>query len=82
MRLPKLVELIGLHRSLQRTEIVSSECYKQTNNAVLHRFLVLALRRKNKPPVWVRLDRRMDPDITHAAFLLTLGRSPACDTVS
>lgn len=81
MKLGKLVELIRLHRSLQCIEIVSSECYKQRTNGILHRFLILALRRKDKPPVWLRLDRRMDPNISRTGFLLASIQSPANDTV-
>lgn len=81
MKLNKMVELVGQHVSLQHTEIVSSECYKQKSNAILHRFLVLALRRKDKPPVWLRLDRRMDPNISRTGFLLASSQSPANDTV-
>lgn len=81
MELDKLVNLIKDHRSLRRAEIVSTEGYKESPNGILHRFLILKLRREKKDPVWLRLDRRMHPNTGRTAFLLASGESPAYDTV-
>lgn len=82
LEIGELAELIRSHSSLQRTEIVSTEGYKQTRNAILHRFLILELRRADKHPVWLRMDRRMYPDANRVSFLLESFQSPAYDTVS
>lgn len=81
MQLDNLVKLIRAHASLQNTDIISAESYKQKRNGILHRFLALELRRGSKPVVWLRLDRRVDPETSRISFLLASGESPAYDTV-
>lgn len=81
MQLDQLTALIQAHSSLQRIEIASTEGYKQKRNGILHRFLILELRRSDKSPVWLRIDRRMHPDTTRVSFVLASGESPAYDTV-
>lgn len=81
MKLDKLVRLIQSHRSLQLAEIVLAEGYKEKPNGILHRFLILKLKRTGKDPVWLRMDRRMDPNTKFLSFLLASSQSPAYDTV-
>lgn len=52
----ELRHMILDHTSLQRAEIVSSEGYVES--AMSHRFLILELRRKQKKPIWLGLERR------------------------
>lgn len=81
MKLEDLVKLIRSQRSLQAATILSTEGYKQRHNGVLHRFLVLELERERKSSVWLRIDRRADPDMNRVSLLLAAGESPAYDTV-
>lgn len=81
MKLDELVTLIRSQRSLQHADILSTEGYKQTHNGVLHRFLLLELQREKKPVVWLRIDRRADPNIDRISLLLAGGKAPAHDTV-
>lgn len=81
MQLDALVRLIQEQPLLQHCMILSAEGYKQWNNGILHRFLVLELSREEKSPVWLRMDRRMYPDASRVLFVLAAGKSPAYDTV-
>lgn len=81
LELDELVALIRSHTSLQRAAILSTEGYKQRRNTILHRFLVLELRRQDRSPIWLRIDRRMHPETRMVSFLLASGKSPAYDTV-
>lgn len=81
LKLDELVELIRSHISLQRAEILSTEGYKEWSNGILHRFLVLELRRTSKASIWLRIDRRMQPNASKINFVLAMGESPAYDTV-
>lgn len=80
-----LVVLIKRHRTLQRVKILSAEGYRQNQNGVLHRFLILELHRHHesdaKRTMWLRLDRRMDHRVGKAKFVLASGVTPANDTV-
>lgn len=53
MQLDKLMALIQSHSSLQRSEILSTKGYKQKRKDILHRSLVLEIRRGEKSPVWI-----------------------------
>lgn len=72
--------LIEKHRSLQEAEIITTEGYAQQIGGILHRFLVLELRRSGKKTIWLRLDRRAGRSALR--LLLTLGSAPAHDVVS
>lgn len=82
MMLDDLVKLIESHTSLQDIKILSTEGYKEMSNVVLHRFLILELRRGKETSVWLRIDRRVHPESKGVSFVLALGQSPAYDTVS
>lgn len=81
MKLDKLVELIRSRPSLQRANILSTEGYKQIHSGVLHRFLILEVQREDRRSVWLRIDRRADPNMNRVSLLLARGESPAHDTV-
>ncbi|KAF8316117.1 hypothetical protein DL93DRAFT_2227031 [Clavulina sp. PMI_390] len=58
--LSNFCEVIRLHRSLQRAEIVRTETYTQTRlGAIRHRFIILELKRSGRKNVYLRLDRRL-----------------------
>lgn len=75
------VELIRSHAFLQRAEILSTWAYKEWSNAILHRFLILELRRGKTSSVWLRIDRRVHPETSGVSFVFAFGQSPAYDTV-
>lgn len=83
--LERLVILIQKHRTLQRLSIMSAEGYKQSQNGVMHRFLILELCRHHESDtthtIWLRLDRRMDHRVGKVKFVLASGVTPANDTV-
>jgi hypothetical protein len=80
--LSQLCELVDCHRSLQRAETISSEAYTERIGAVIHRFLVLELRREGKKPIWLRLERTRSKSVGVVEFLLARGSTPANDIVS
>lgn len=55
--LPALCTKISQFQSLQRAKVVASECYV-THTLVKHRYLVLEVKLKGHPNVFLRLDRR------------------------
>lgn len=67
---------------MQRAEIISAEGYKEWIGPILHRFLVLELRRSSRKPIWLRIDRRMAQGVGTFRFIRALATTPANDTVS
>lgn len=87
MPLEHLCRLISSYPSLQDAEIVASACYTKritsiVGIAVLHRYLVLELRREGKKTIWVRLDRARSKASESRPFLRALGQTRANDVVS
>lgn len=84
--LEHLCDLIDAYPSLRDAEIVSSECHTQRIRIVLnltvHRFLILELRRGEKKPIWIRLDRTRTKTVSDLDFVRAAGRIQANDTVS
>lgn len=80
LSLDDLCVIIDLHSSMQRTEIVSAEGYKQWTGTVAHRFLVFELRRSGRKPIWLRVRRK--GNIPFVRFLANGAKTPANDTVS
>lgn len=75
--------LIDAYPSLQDAEIISSECYQEPINMVLmHRFLLLELRRHKRKTIWVRLERLRDRLQSNRRFLLAGAQTRANDSVS
>jgi len=70
---------ISDHPSLQEAEIVSTECYVQNLGGVMHRFLLLELRRANRKDVWLRLDRRRGGNVSLLRFFALSGVTKAND---
>jgi hypothetical protein len=79
MLVSELCDVIKQHRSLRQAEILSTECYTESTGRVIHRFLILELRREGRKDIWLRLDRR--PGSSIPQLLLTAGTAPAKDTV-
>lgn len=82
LSLLQLTELIEEHRSLQCADILSCEGYIQRIGAVKHRFVVLELVRRERKPVWLRLDRRRSTKVSALQFLRSAASTPSNDTVS
>lgn len=72
---------IDEHPSLRAAEIISTECYAVQASAVMHRFIVLELRRQGRKDVWLRLDRRRGEKISLLQFLAASGTTQANDRV-
>lgn len=81
MSLQTLIRLTDNHQSLQRAEICLAEGYKITTRGVLHRFIVLEIRRPDQKSIWLRLDRRTDPNVGPLGFILASGVTASNDTV-
>ena len=81
LSLSQLCEVIDRHRSLQRAEIISTEGYVERLGAIIHRFLVLLLRRSGRKPVYLRLDRRLGKNTSALHLLRSSGSTPANDVV-
>lgn len=80
--LSQLCDFIAKHPSLQTAGIVSCSCYAQrTSLLVIHRFLILQLRRTGRKDVWLRLDRLRSPNVALIEFSLTGGVTPSNDMV-
>ncbi|KAF8309238.1 hypothetical protein DL93DRAFT_2231111 [Clavulina sp. PMI_390] len=79
LSLEDLCEYIRLHRTLQVASIVKSECYFEVAGPVLHRFLILELRREGRKVIWLRLDRRRGEKISLIKFLSASGVTKAND---
>lgn len=87
VKLKHLCQLITEYPSLQTAEIVKSECYARriaslAGVEIVHRYLVLELRRKGKKPIWVRLDRTSDKAASRLHMVRSGGRTKDNDTVS
>lgn len=85
--LEHLCRLITSYPSLQHAEIFASECYtKQIVSflgfSIVHRYLVLELRREGKKTLWVRLDRTPDRAIGVLSMMRFRGNTKANDVVS
>lgn len=79
--LRELCVLISSHVSLQTAKIVSTEGYAMITNAIVHRFLLLELRRDGKRGIWLRLDRLRGRKGSMFKFLRNGGVSDANDRV-
>ena len=81
LRLPleEFCELIRQNRSLQRSEIISTETHCKMNGAIPHRFLLLELHREGNKDLWLRLDRR-DRGVPFLRFAASL-TTPSHDMV-
>lgn len=82
LSLSELCQLIQQRRSLQQAIITMTEGYSERSGTVVHRFLVLQLKRDDKEPTWLRLDRRMGNDVSTMSFVLKSSVTRANDTVS
>ncbi|KAF8327761.1 uncharacterized protein EI90DRAFT_3126783 [Cantharellus anzutake] len=71
-------KVIEKHLSLQSARIVSTSCYSQYRAILLHRFLILELRRPGKRDVWLRIERRAG--LGPLSLARQLGKSRARDT--
>ena len=80
--LDELCTYIDAHPSLQRAEIVATECYRDASSGVTHRFLVLELHRRDRKNVFLRLDRQRDQRISILRFISGSGRTRANDLVN
>lgn len=69
------------HSSLRSAKIVSTECYAMKAGAVMHRFVILELRREGRKDVWLRLDRRRGNKVSFFRFLAASGITQANDRV-
>lgn len=81
MQLPRLIQLIDNHKSLQRAEIPSAESYWKKTGGNVHRFFVLKLERPNQSSIWMRLDRRRDMRAGAGPLVVATSDTPANDTV-
>lgn len=89
--LDALFRKVAADRSLECVKIHSVERYKrredlavhykQREDLATHYFLVLELRPDKKPPIWLRLDRRMHTDVIMLTSLLSAGVAPVNETV-
>lgn len=77
----ELCDLITLHQSLQRAEIVAVEVYIEPAKLWGHRFLILELRRPRHKTVYLRLDRRRSRKAVALGFLGPR-TTPSYDSVS
>lgn len=76
-----MCQYIDDHKSLQKAEIVSAECYSVQSGAVTHRFIVLELRREGRKDVFLRLDRRRGENVSVLRFIAVAGVTKANDRV-
>lgn len=86
MSLNDLIDLTARHQSLQRAEIISAEGYCENiigvkGVAIVHRFLILELRRLGQYSIWLRLDRKRGQGIGLLAVLAASWETSANDTV-
>ena len=77
----ELCEFIQRQRSLQQAIITMTEGYAERLGAIVHRFLVLELKREDKKPIYLRLDRRLGKGVPTISLLRTSGVTSANDTV-
>lgn len=76
-----MCDLVTKHKSLQRARIVSAECYAEKLGVVMHRFVILELKREGRKDIYLRLDRRRERNISTLNFLAASGTSLSNDTV-
>ncbi|KAF8344351.1 uncharacterized protein EI90DRAFT_2964283 [Cantharellus anzutake] len=70
--------VIDKHMWLQMARIVSTSCYSQYRNFVLHRFLIFRLYRPEKKDIWLRIDRKAGSTIL--SLVRKGGKTRANDT--
>lgn len=58
-----------------------TEGYAERSGVILHRFLVLELKREDKKPIYLRLDRRLGEGVSRMTLLRASGVTSANDTV-
>lgn len=80
--LDELCTYIDAHPSLQRAEIVATECYRDSASGVTHRFLILELHRAGRKNVFLRLDRQRDQRTSFMRFISRSGQTRANDLVN
>ena len=78
----ELCQLIQQRASLQHAIITRTEGYAEHLGAVVHRFLVLELKREDKKPIFLRLDRRRGEGVSPMSLISASGVTSANDTVS
>lgn len=81
LELSELCDLIEARRSLSLAEIISVECYAQRVGLIVHRFLVLHLRREGRKDMYLRMDRRAAKDISLTQLVWASGQTQARDEV-
>lgn len=67
--------------SLGRAKIESIECYRQPSGPVMHRFLLLHLKRPGRSDIWLRIDRQLAPNLTLPKFFARYFQSASNDSV-
>lgn len=78
-----LSRLIDDFPALRNAEIASSECWTAPIRfGVLHRFLVLELRREGRKSIWLRLERTRFKGDSAMKFIWQGGQTRANDIVS
>lgn len=78
----ELCQLIQQRRSLQRAIITKTEGYAERSGSVVHRFLVVELKREGKKLICLRLDRRRGEGVSPISLISASGVTSANDTVS
>lgn len=75
-------DLIDQCASLERVKILSVECYRERSKfGVLHRALILHLRRSGRSDVWLRIDRLRSEKVSIPALAFRGGKTEANDVV-
>lgn len=89
--LDAFIRIVAADRSLECVKIHSVDLYsrredlavhyKQRADLAIYYFLVLELQPDKKPPIWLRLDRKMHTDVRILTSLLAAGVAPVNETV-
>lgn len=80
--LEHLRRLINAYPTLRDAEIISSECYTAPIRlGIVHRFLLLELRRHERKVIWVRFDRMRDRRESNWKFVRAGAQTRANDIV-
>lgn len=81
--LEHLCRLIDAYPTLREGKIISSECYTSPMpGGLVHRFLMLELRREGRKTIWARLDRTRLKTVGAFQFFVSGGRTDSNDIVS
>lgn len=79
MSLTSLCGLVRSHQDLWDAEVCATESYTIWTGRVIHRFLILEVRRGLESAVWLRLERQPRESIVSA--MLRFGIVPSLDEV-